>query len=78
MEFYVNGDKVTAHPVRGSKPGWKMTMSYEQVSEMAGLIGCMPTVSWRLPNKTHGILSPGERVQVVEGMQFDACVTGCA
>lgn len=78
MEFYVNGGKVTAHPVRGSKPGWKMTMSYEQVAEITGLSGCMPTVSWRLPNKTHGHLAPGERVQIVDGMQFDAGITGCA
>lgn len=78
MDIYVNGEKVTVTPGRGSKPGAQMSVSYEMLAELAGLKGCMPTITWRAPDKTMGHVAPGQRVRMVEGMKIDAGVTGCA
>lgn len=78
MDIYLNGEKTTVTPGRGSKPGAQMSISYELIAEMTGLKGYCPTVTWNAPGKMHGIVSPGERAPLIENMHITAMVTGAA
>ena len=79
MDIFVNGEKVTVQPGRGVRRHAPMTISYELVAELAELDGRMPTITWYAPsNATRGLLSPGQRAQLFEGMKFTAVVTGSA
>jgi hypothetical protein len=78
MDIFLNGEKVTITPGRGSKPGARMTVSYELLTELAGMAGCAPHIVCYAPDKTRTRLEPGKRIQLVEGMNISAIITGCA
>lgn len=69
MRVVVNGEPLDVISVE--------TISYELARKLAGLTGA-PSVTWKLPNGAGGILTPGDRIAIAEGLVINVCHTGNA